>query len=84
MYNKSDDSVPVDGKMTLGKIVDDTDAIELIRQFPIDQRIEYENLNGDLFYLSLNRLNNLVKQVFSADYEIYDEFPKAIRIVARP
>ncbi len=84
LYNKSDDSVPVDGKMTLGKIVDDTDAIELIRQFPIDQRIEYENLNGDLFYLSLNRLNNLVKQVFSADYEIYDEFPKAIRIVARP
>lgn len=72
----------VEGKMWLGKIIDEQDAIKLIKELPKNQPIEYQSLKADLRYLHLNKLNELVQRVHGKDYRIYDHFPNAIYIIS--
>ena len=80
LIEKDEHRTPVDGKMRLGKIVEDSAATALIKQLPINQKIEYDTLCDDLLYLPLNKLNLLTKQVFKDDFHIFGVFPEDIII----
>lgn len=71
---------PIDGKMRLGKIIDDETAIKHIRDLPKNQPIKYQSLSDDLMYLSLKKLNELVVSVHGKDNEIFNDFPKDVII----
>lgn len=72
---------PIDGEMLLGKCIDEERATTIVKDLPINEKIEYKSLHPDLRYLSIKKLNELIIRVNSGKYEVFGTFPDPVVII---
>ena len=74
--------LPLDYEMFLGDLtVDDNEAKEIIKTFPVNIPIAYDTIDPKLKYILPSHLNNLLKDVYGLD--LSGSFPESIMIHSR-
>ena len=78
----NDSTMPLDYKMQVGKVVSDETACSLIKNYEhLKRPLNWEDLDDDLKYLPVEKINKLFRSVLKPNYSVIGKFPEEVVVL---